>query len=79
MSKILVVPDVHGTNEWEKIKSISDSTYDFAIFLGDYFDSWDNQWPIQGENFKNICNWVREKPDTRKICFGNHDWSVTCP
>lgn len=74
--KILVIPDVHGSHAWEKVKSIPESEYDYAIFLGDYFDSWENHWPDQGENFRNICNWVREKPDTRKICLGNHDWSV---
>lgn len=88
--KILIIPDVHGEHHWEKVKSISESNYDYAVFLGDYFDSGiyskeikafiqNNKWPNQGENFQNICNWVREKPDTRKICLGNHDWSVLRP
>ena len=88
--KILVIPDVHGSHEWEKVKSIPKTDYDKVVFLGDYFDSGiysekikafvsNNNWPDQGENFRNICNWVREKPDTRKICLGNHDWSVLRP
>lgn len=84
--KVLVIPDVHGSHEWEKVKSIPKEDYDFAIFLGDYFDSgiydkkmkaWvsNNKWPDQGENFRNICNWVREDIEHRKMVFGNHDWS----
>lgn len=84
--KVLVIPDVHGSHEWEKVKSIPKTDYDKAVFLGDFFDSGlynkkigafvaNNNWPDQGENFRNICDWVREKPDTRKICLGNHDWS----
>lgn len=84
--KVLVIPDVHGSHEWEKVKSIPKESYDFAIFLGDYFDSgkYDkrirnfidtNEWPDQGANFKNICEWVREDPEHRKMCLGNHDFS----
>lgn len=84
--KILVVPDVHGHHEWERVKSIPKEDYDYVVFLGDYFDNgvydrklkrWKdaNNWPDQGENFQNICNWVREDTEHRKICFGNHCWS----
>ncbi len=84
--KILIIPDVHGSHEWEKIKSIPKSKYDKVVFLGDYFDSgiydeskggWvqNNNWPDQGENFKNICDFVKEDPANRKSVFGNHDWS----
>ena len=75
MTKILVFPDVHGSHQWEVAKSISPDSYDYAVFLGDYFDSWENDWPDQGENFKTICNFVREDPDHRKLLIGNHDWS----
>lgn len=75
MAKILVIPDVHGSHQWEVAKSISPDSYDYAVFLGDYFDSWENDWPDQGENFKAICNFVREDPAHRKLLIGNHDWS----
>lgn len=42
MAKILVIPDVHGSHQWEVAKSISPDSYDYAVFLGDYFDSWEN-------------------------------------
>ncbi len=75
MSKIIPIADVHGSHEWQKIiKSCKDPDSVF-VFLGDYFDSWTNKWPDQGENFKNICNWVREDTEHRKLLIGNHDWS----
>lgn len=39
------------------------------------FDAWKNHWPEQGENFQNICNFVREDPEHRKLLIGNHDWA----
>ena len=49
--------------------------YDYIVFHGDYFDSWENEWPDQGENFKAICEFVREDTAHRKLLIGNHDWS----
>lgn len=73
--RVLVIPDVHGTHHWEKVKSIPESDYDYAVFLSDFVDAWENQWPDQGENLKAIFDWVRENPVKRKVCLGNHDWS----
>ena len=73
--KILVIPDIHGSHEWEVAKTLSVKEYDYAVFLGDYFDSWENKWPDQGENFKAICDFVREDTFHRKLLLGNHDWS----
>jgi len=75
MARILTIPDIHGTHQWEVVKTIPANTYDYVIFLGDYFDSWENEWPDQGENFKSICDFVREDPEHRKLLLGNHDWS----
>ena len=73
--RILIVPDVHGSHELERAKSFPEDSYDFIVFLGDYFDSWENEWPDQGENFVRICDFVRENRDRRKMLIGNHDWS----
>ncbi len=73
--KILVIPDVHGSHEWEEAKKFSKNEYDYIVFLGDYFDSWENRWPDQGENFETICDFVREDIQHRKMLLGNHDWS----
>ena len=43
MAKILSVPDVYGSHEWEVIKTIPESSYDYIIFHGDYFDDWENE------------------------------------
>lgn len=73
--KILIIPDVHGSTEWIKIKKFPLKKYDYIVFMGDYFDSWENKWPEQGENFKEICDFVREDIEHRKLLIGNHDWS----
>lgn len=75
MASILSVPDVHGSHEWEVVKTLPKDSYDFIVFHGDYFDSWENEWPDQGENFKNICDFVRKDTEHRKLLIGNHDWS----
>ena len=75
MARILSVPDIHGSHEWEVVKTLPKDSYDFIIFHGDYFDSWENEWPDQGENFNAICDFVREDTEHRKRLIGNHDWS----
>ena len=75
MARILSIPDVHGTHCWETAKTIPRENYDYIVFHGDYFDSWENEWPDQGENFTSICSFVREDREHRKLLLGNHDWS----
>ena len=75
MAKILSIPDVHGSHNWEIVRSISPEEYDYIVFHGDYFDSWENEWPDQGDNFRSICGFVREDTEHRKLLIGNHDWS----
>lgn len=75
MPRILSIPDVHGSHKWEAVKSVPKDSYDYIVFHGDYFDSWENQWPDQGENFKAICDFVRKDIEHRKLLIGNHDWS----
>ena len=75
MSRILSIPDVHGSHKWEVVKNLSAQNYDYIVFHGDYFDCWENEWPDQGENFKNICTFVREDTNHHKLLLGNHDWS----
>ena len=45
MASILSVPDVHGSHEWEVVKNLPKDSYDYIVFHGDYFDSWENEWP----------------------------------
>lgn len=72
--KVLVVPDVHGSHKWEAAKTKINEV-DFIVFLGDYFDSFNNKWPDQGENFKAICDFKRKYPNKVFILAGNHDFS----
>ena len=73
--KVLVVPDVHGSLCWKRIKNIPKESYDYAVFLGDYVDSWENRWSEQGDNIKEIFDWIREDTEHRKCLIGNHDFS----
>ena len=75
MAKILLIPDVHGSHQWEVVKTIPRDAYDFIVFMGDYFDSWQNEWPDQGDNFQAICSFIREDPEKRVLLIGNHDWA----
>lgn len=76
MSKILVIPDVHGTSCWKQAKQIvKDQHVDYIVGLGDWVDSWENEWPEQGENLKEGLDWFREDPEHRFFCIGNHDFS----
>lgn len=74
MAKILIIPDVHGTHNWELALSKIDKV-DHVVFLGDYFDSWTNQWPDQGENFESICKFKRKYPSKVHLLLGNHCFS----
>ena len=76
MAKILIIPDVHGTHEWEMAKN-EISQVDYVVFMGDYFDSWENKWDDQGNNFKNICKFKRNNSDKVILLLGNHDWSYS--
>lgn len=82
--KILLIPDMHGSHNWEQAKDYIGKV-DKIIFLGDYVDSgvYDpkikafrstNKWPDQGENLRNILAFGRQYPDTVDVCWGNHDW-----
>lgn len=75
MSKIIIVPDVHGRTFWrlakEKINEI-----DRVVFLGDYLDP----YPIEGispekaiEELKKIIDFKKEFPEKVILLIGNHD------
>jgi hypothetical protein len=73
--KIICVPDIHQSNHWRKLLEIDLSKIDKIVFLGDYFDCWENEWPGQGENFKDIIQFKKSTPDKIDVLFGNHDTS----
>jgi hypothetical protein len=69
------VPDIHQSNYWAKLLKIDLNTIDKIVFLGDYFDHWENEWPYQGENFETIIQFKKTAPDKIDVLFGNHDTS----
>lgn len=75
MSKILIVPDVHGRKFWRKAPETINSV-DKVVFLGDYLDP----YPWEGisrrdaiSEFKDIIEFKRSNPDKVILLLGNHD------
>ena len=70
--KICVIPDIHQSTHWKKVDIDS---VDKVIFLGDYFDCWENKWPDQIDNFKAIIRLKKRNVGKVDVLFGNHDTS----
>ena len=70
--KLLIIPDPHGQPDW---KNYTFEKVDYTIFLGDYFDNWYSAFKGKSaeENFQNICSYVNEDIEHRKMILGNHD------
>lgn len=70
--KVIAIGDIHGRNVWEKI---ADENFDYFIFIGDYFDPYE-EIPIEEEidNFQQIINFKRKFPEKVILLFGNHDF-----
>lgn len=70
--KTLVIGDIHGRDIWKKIV---DQSFDRVIFLGDYFDTYDNI-PSQDQilNFKAICDFSLKNKGKVVMLIGNHDY-----
>ena len=74
--KIVVFPDIHQTTHWaHALKKIDFDKIDKFLFLGDYFDCWENKWPLQLDNFKMILKFKESMPDRVDVLWGNHDTS----
>lgn len=76
MSKILVLPDIHGRTFWKD--AVNNGECDKIIFLGDYVDPYGFEnisVETAIENFKEILEYKRENIDKVVLLIGNHD----CP
>ncbi len=76
MSKVLVLPDIHGRLFWkDPCKDVG--AYDKVIFLGDYLDPYRYGEEITEEsafeNFKEILELKKANPDKVVMLLGNHD------
>lgn len=71
--KIIAIGDIHGRNFW---KDIMHEQMDQLVFIGDYFDSYKEEFTAQQEidNFKQIVILKRENPDLVTLLIGNHDY-----
>ncbi len=75
MSKLLILPDIHGRTFWKNpCKDIS--KYDKVIFLGDYMDPYDFE-KISVEdafiNFEDIIDFANANTNKVILLLGNHD------
>lgn len=73
MSKILVIPDLHGKDIWKR--AVNQIEHDKVVFLGDYFDSFDIDGNTQLENFADIVEFKTANRDSVILLVGNHDFS----
>jgi len=69
--KIAIISDIHQTTHWENIIE-QKNDFDKIIFLGDEFDCWTNEWPLQMDNAKNIINFKMDNFDKVDLCWSNH-------
>ena len=73
--KILVIPDVHGCNAWEDNVKNNIDNVDKVVFLGDYFDSFNEHERGRAalDNFNNIVELKKNNKDKVDLLLGNHD------
>lgn len=78
MSKIGIVPDVHGRQFWKIIKEHKDE-FDKIVFLGDYLAPYSSYEDITNKQaidvFKEVLEFKKENPDKVVLLLGNHDFS----
>lgn len=75
MSKVLIIPDVHGRPFWRKAKEKINSV-DKVVFLGDYLDPYGYEGITREnaiEEFKEIIQFKVDNPDKVILLLGNHD------
>lgn len=71
--KILVIPDLHGNDIWEKIIEQEINNVDKIIFLGDYVDSYHLSDDKILLNLRNVITFKIRNKDKVELLLGNHD------
>ena len=77
MSKILIIPDIHGRTFWKEPCNNVDE-YDKVVFLGDYTDSYPHEEigkKATVENLLEILDFKVKIGDKCVLLVGNHDMS----
>lgn len=75
MSKILIVPDVHGRSFWHKAEELIDEV-DHIVFLGDYLDPYGHEginFDTAMDEFHKILEFAESNKDKVIMLMGNHD------
>lgn len=75
MKKRIIIGDLHGLQIWKDI--IEKENPDIAIFLGDYFDSFNLTPLVQKLNFDNLIEYTRNHETI--LLLGNHDYHYIFP
>ena len=70
--KTVILGDTHGRPHWKQI--VASESPDRVIFIGDYFDSFDNTEVEQMHNFKEIIDWKQSGQSEVIMLIGNHDY-----
>ena len=70
--KTVILGDTHGRDYWKGI--VASESPDRVIFIGDYFDSFDNTAVEQMHNFKEIIDWKQSGQSEVIMLIGNHDY-----
>jgi len=70
--KTVIIGDIHGRDYWKSI--VASESPDRVIFIGDYFDSFDNTAVEQMHNFKEIIDWKQSGQSEVIMLIGNHDY-----
>jgi len=71
--KTLVLGDTHGRPYWKEI--VANENPDRVIFIGDYFDSYDDYTAAeQMHNFKEIIEYKESGKSDVIVLVGNHDF-----
>ena len=74
MSKIIIIPDVHGRSFWRN--AVKGHEGDRIVFLGDYLDpyAWEGITPEEAyEALLDIIALKKAHPDNVTLLLGNHD------
>ena len=80
MSRLIIIPDVHGRPFWRK--AVKEHPGEEFIFLGDYLDPYPQDGVTEEEAFaglKDIIALKESHPDRVTLLWGNHDLHYLYP
>jgi len=73
--RIVAIGDIHAHTSWKKIIEKELPKADKIIFIGDYFDTFQDVKPVeQVQIFSEIIELKKANPDKIVVLLGNHDY-----